>query len=64
MEEEIATFENSVKACEAELAKEEIFSNAQKLQEANQKYQSEKALLDAAQQTWETLAGEIMELEG
>ena len=64
VEEEIATFENSVKACEAELAKEEIFSNAQKLQEANQKYQSEKALLDAAQQTWETLAGEIMELEG
>ena len=64
VEEEIATFETSVKACEAELAKEEIFSNPQKLQEANQKYQSEKALLDAAQQTWETLAGEIMELEG
>ncbi|WP_343535547.1 ABC-F family ATP-binding cassette domain-containing protein [Pedobacter sp.] len=64
IEEEIATFETSVKACEAELAKEEIFSNPQKLQEANQKYQSEKALLDAAQQTWETLAGEIMELEG
>jgi len=64
VEEEISTFETSVKACEAELAKEEIFSNPQKLQEANQKYQSEKALLDAAQQTWETLAGEIMELEG
>lgn len=64
VEEEIATFETSVKACEAELAKEEIFSNPKKLQEANQKYQSEKALLDAAQQTWETLAGEIMELEG
>ncbi len=64
VEEEISTFETSVKACEAELAKEEIFSNPSKLQEANQKYQSEKALLDAAQQTWESLAGEIMELEG
>jgi len=64
VEEEITTFEASVKACEAELAKEEVFSSAQKLEEANQKYQSEKALLDAAQQTWETLAAEIMELEG
>jgi len=63
-EEEIATFEQSVKTCEAELAKEEVFSNPQKLADANQKYLAEKALLDAAQKTWEELANEIMELEG
>lgn len=64
IEEEIMVFEASIKACEAELAQEEVFSDAKKLQAANQKYQSEKALLDAAQQTWEALASEIMELEG
>ncbi len=63
-EDEIAVFEQSVKNCEAELAKEEIFSNQQKLDEANKKYLAEKALLDAAQNTWEELAAEIMELEG
>lgn len=63
-EEEIAVFEQSVKACEAELAKEEVFSNQQKLDEANKKYMAEKVLLDAAQNTWEELAAEIMELEG
>ena len=63
-EDEIAVFEQSVKNCEAELAKEEVFSNQQKLDEANKKYLAEKALLDAAQNTWEELAAEIMELEG
>lgn len=64
VEEEIAVFEASVKAVEADLAKEEIFSNQHKLTEANNKYLSEKALLDHAQKTWEDLAAEIMELEG
>ncbi len=63
-EEEIAVFEASVKAVEADLAKEEIFSNQHKLAEANKKYLAEKALLDHAQKTWEELASEIMELEG
>jgi ATP-binding cassette subfamily F protein 3 len=63
-EEEIAVFEASVKAVEADLAKEEIFSNQHKLTEANNKYLAEKALLDHAQKTWEELAAEIMELEG
>lgn len=62
-EEEIAVFETSVKACETELAKEEIFSNPQKLAEANQKYLAEKTLLDHAQKAWEELANEIMSLE-
>ena len=64
VEEEIAVFEASVKAVEADLAKEEIFSNQHKLTEANKKYLAEKALLDHAQKTWEDLAAEIMELEG
>lgn len=62
-EEEIAVFETSVKACETELAKEEIFSNPQKLADANQKYLAEKTLLDHAQKAWEELANEIMSLE-
>ncbi len=63
-EEEIDVFEASVKAVEADLAKEEVFSNQHKLTEANNKYLAEKALLDHAQKTWEELAAEIMELEG
>ncbi|WP_293301293.1 ABC-F family ATP-binding cassette domain-containing protein [Pedobacter sp. UBA4863] len=63
-EDEIAVFEQSVKDCEATLAKEEVYSNQQKLEEVNKKYLSEKTMLDAAQNTWEELAAEIMELEG
>lgn len=63
IEEEIAAFELSIKAVEAELAKEEVFSNQRKLDETNKKYLAEKTLLDHAQKTWEELASEIMELE-
>ncbi len=63
IEEEIAAFELSVKAVEAELANEEIYSHKHKLEETNKRYLAEKALLDHAQKTWEELAGEIMELE-
>jgi ATP-binding cassette subfamily F protein 3 len=62
-EEEIAAFETAVKEVEAELAKEEVFSNQHKLDEVNKRYLAEKAMLDNAQETWETLASEIMELE-
>jgi ATP-binding cassette subfamily F protein 3 len=62
-EEEISAFEVSVKAVEAELANEDVYSNAHKLDEANKRYLAEKALLDHAQKTWEELASEIMELE-
>lgn len=62
-EQEIDVFEASVKAVEADLAKEEVYSNQHKLAEANKKYLAEKALLDHAQKTWEKLATEIMELE-
>ena len=64
IENEVATFEQSVKTIEAELATEDVFGDAKKLAETNKNYQAQKALLDAAQQNWENLAAEIMELEG
>lgn len=62
-EEEIAAFEQSVKNIEAKLADEEVYSNSGKLAEANKEYTTAKFLLDTAQNTWEELASQIMELE-
>ncbi|HYK55566.1 MAG TPA: ATP-binding cassette domain-containing protein, partial [Flavisolibacter sp.] len=63
LEEEIAQQEKEVKAAEAELAKEEIYSDPEKLSEANRRYQQLSPRLLKAQAEWEKLAGEIMELE-
>ncbi|SMD01242.1 ABC-F family ATP-binding cassette domain-containing protein [Pedobacter africanus] len=62
-EEEIAAFEQSVKTIEAKLADEEVYSNSGKLAETNKEYTTAKFLLDTAQNTWEALASQIMELE-
>jgi len=64
LEEQIATKESEVKQLEAHLALEEVYSDAIKLQEATRNYNSAKAEYDQLQQNWETLAEEIMELEG
>ncbi len=64
LEEDIAELENSVKDAEAELAKEEIYSDAEKLSEANRRYQQLNPRLLKAQAEWERMAEEIMELEG
>ena len=64
LEEQIATKESEVKQLEAQLASEEVYSDAVKLQEATRNYNSAKAEYDQLQQNWETLAEEIMELEG
>ncbi|MGV6945298.1 ABC-F family ATP-binding cassette domain-containing protein [Sphingobacterium kyonggiense] len=64
LEEKIATQDKLVKDLEVELAKEEIYSDAVKLQEHTRNYNSEKATLDHLQADWEKLAEEIMELEG
>lgn len=64
LEEKIATQDKLVKDLEVELAKEEIYSDAIKLQEHTRNYNSEKATLDHLQADWEKLAEEIMELEG
>ncbi|NGM72037.1 ABC-F family ATP-binding cassette domain-containing protein [Sphingobacterium sp. SGL-16] len=64
LEEQIATKESEVKQLEAHLALEEVYSDAIKLQEATRNYNTAKAEYDQLQQNWETLAEEIMELEG
>ena len=64
LEEQIATKESEVKQLEAHLALEEVYSDAVKLKEATRNYNSSKAEYDQLQQNWETLAEEIMELEG
>ncbi|HLS37811.1 MAG TPA: ABC-F family ATP-binding cassette domain-containing protein [Sphingobacterium bovisgrunnientis] len=64
LEEQIATKDEEVKKLEAHLASEEVYSDAVKLQEATRNYNSAKAEYDQLQQNWESLAEEIMELEG
>ena len=61
---EAAKLEKEVKAAEAELAREEIYSDPEKLAEANRRYQQLSPRLLKAQAEWEHLAEEIMELEG
>jgi ATP-binding cassette subfamily F protein 3 len=63
IEKEIANLEVDVKAVEEELANDKIFKDQNKLAEVNKKYKSAKILLDRAQQSWEDLAAEIMEME-
>ncbi|PRD56108.1 ABC-F family ATP-binding cassette domain-containing protein [Sphingobacterium gobiense] len=64
LEQQIEEKEKSVKELEAHLAKEEVYSDAQKLQEATRTYNSTKASFQQLQQDWEKLAEEIMDLEG
>ena len=64
LEADIAELENAVKDAEAELSKEEVFTNPDKLAEANRRYQQLSPRLLKAQAEWERMAEEIMELEG
>ncbi|WP_443943931.1 ABC-F family ATP-binding cassette domain-containing protein [Pedobacter sp. AW1-32] len=64
IEKQIADLEENVKAIEAELADESVYSKVDKLAETNTRYQNTKSELDALQNKWETLASEIMELGG
>ncbi len=64
LEERIVALEIEVKALEHNLALEEVYSDATKLQDATRTYNSCKADLENTQQKWEQLAEEIMELEG
>jgi ATP-binding cassette subfamily F protein 3 len=64
LEVEIAEMENSVKEAELELSKEEVYSDPEKLSEANRRYQQLSPRLLKAQAEWERMAEEIMELEG
>jgi ATP-binding cassette subfamily F protein 3 len=64
LEKEISALEQHIKDIETELADDKVYGDPKKLSAVNQKYKAEKHLLDKAQQAWETLAAEIMELEG
>ena len=64
LEQKIAEKEALVKKLEQDLAMEETYSDATKLQECTRNYNSEKASYEQLQQDWENLAEEIMELEG
>ncbi|KGE16146.1 ABC-F family ATP-binding cassette domain-containing protein [Sphingobacterium deserti] len=64
LEQKIGDSTLRVKDLESQLAKEEVYSDANKLQEVTRAYNSDKATLEKFQQQWETLAEEIMELEG
>jgi ATP-binding cassette subfamily F protein 3 len=64
IEKEIADLEVEVKSVEVELANNTTFNDQSKLAEVNKKYKSSKQLLDRAQQSWEELAAEIMDMEG
>lgn len=63
LENEISSRNQEVKDLELLLAKEEIYSDALKLQENTRKYNSTKAEYDQLQKKWEQLAEEIMDLE-
>lgn len=63
-ETEIAVLEKNVKTIEEELASDQVYGDPVKLAAANKKYLDAKHLLDTAQNTWEDLASEIMEMEG
>jgi len=62
LERQIGEREANLKKLEAELASEEVYSDARKLQEATRTYNSAKAACARLQSEWEALAGEIMEL--
>ncbi|MFD2744523.1 MULTISPECIES: ABC-F family ATP-binding cassette domain-containing protein [Sphingobacterium] len=63
LEAEIATAEKEVTQLESVLAREEVFSDAEKLKMATREYNSSKAAWEHLQTRWEQLAEEIMELE-
>ncbi|TJZ63097.1 ABC-F family ATP-binding cassette domain-containing protein [Sphingobacterium olei] len=63
LESQITSKDQEVKDLEILLAKEEIYSDAIKLQENTRKYNSTKAEYDQLQKKWEQLAEEIMDLE-
>ena len=62
-EAEISVIEEEVRTIETELALESVYRDQAKLAEANKKYLETKKRLETIQNTWEEIAGDIMELE-
>lgn len=63
LEQQIAEKEKAVNNLELDLAKEEVYSDPQKLQDVTRNYNSLKAEYQQLQTAWEVLAEEIMGLE-
>jgi len=63
MEERIAELEKEVKQLEGKLAEDGVYNNQVKSKEVNASYQQKKNELAKVQDEWETLAGQILELE-
>lgn len=64
LEEQMEERKKSLKEMEARLALQEVYSDATKLRDATRLYNSATAAYQQLQQDWETLAEEIMALEG
>ncbi|SMO67375.1 ABC-F family ATP-binding cassette domain-containing protein [Solitalea koreensis] len=63
LEQQLADLETEKKRIEAEIGKEEVFSNPTKLNEANKSYTEVKKDLEDVQLQWDQLADKIMEME-
>jgi ATP-binding cassette subfamily F protein 3 len=63
MEEKIADLEKTVKQLETSMGENGVYNNPAKSKEVNASYQQKKNELKQIQDNWETLAGQIMELE-
>ena len=64
LEEKVGELEKEVTAIEEQLTDQALYNNPQQLKEINLRYDSKKAELSQFQQRWETLADEILTLEG
>ncbi|RXF71024.1 ABC-F family ATP-binding cassette domain-containing protein [Arcticibacter tournemirensis] len=64
IEDKIALLEKEVKDAELELGQESIYHDKAKLNSVNERYQKAKTELQVTQADWESLAEQIMELEG
>src|SRR5690606_23950690 len=63
LEEEITAQKKEIEKFEAEIAREEVYSDANKLAEANSNYTQSKEVFIKLQNEWEKLAEEILILE-
>jgi ATP-binding cassette subfamily F protein 3 len=63
MEETIGVLEAEVKQLENKLAEDGVYNNPAKSKEVNASYQQKKNELKQVQDSWEALAGQILELE-
>jgi ATP-binding cassette subfamily F protein 3 len=63
MEEQSTTLEKEVKQLENKLADPQVYNDKTKLNDTNTQYKQKQNQLKQVQQQWETLAGQILELE-